>query len=292
MIKILVTGAGGQLGSELRYLFGNDSRFKLIFTTKTELDITDATAVDQIIQDIVPQYCINAAAYTAVDQAENHKEKAYAVNVKGAENMARACLKKNVPLFHFSTDYVYHTRQNRPYQEGDATMPRGVYAKSKFEGDNRIQEIYDVAYIIRTSWVYSSFGLNFVKTMLRLSSERDSLKVVYDQIGSPTYAADLAQAVLAMITHLDEDKGRADELAGVYHFSNEGVCSWYDFAKAIFEIADIDCAVHPIKTSEYPTPAERPPFSVLDKEKIKSTFDFEIPHWRDSLRVCLSKIEH
>lgn len=290
MINILVTGGNGQVGSELNFLKANYPNFRLIFTDQDTLDITDEPAVNHMITAKDINYCINCAAYTAVDKAESNAELAERINVEGPKNLAQACLVNQIPLIHFSTDYVYHNDQNTPFKEGDPTSPKGVYAKTKLQGDEVAQQIHLQTMVIRTSWVYSSFGHNFVKTMLRLGNERDNLSVIFDQIGTPTYARDLAKAVLDVIHMVENDEIDSTAIQGVYHYSNEGVTSWYDFAKTIFEINKIDCKVAAIETKDYPTAAERPHFSVLNKHKFKSTFGLEVPHWRESLGECLKAI--
>lgn len=285
MAHILITGANGQLGSEINALSSLYPDFDLFFADRAQLDITDKAAVNRFLDQHPYQYLINGAAYTAVDRAETEPNLARKVNIHGPAILAKACKERAIAMLHFSSDYVYHTEHNRPYKEDDFTAPKGVYAQSKLEGDHAVLESTNNGMIIRTSWVYSSFGHNFVKTMLRLGRERDQLNIVFDQIGSPTYARDLAKASLDII-----QKAKKEEIAGIYHYSNEGVCSWYDFAIAIFEIAGIECTVRPIESKDYPTPAERPPFSVLNKGKIKEDFGLVIPHWKESLRECLSLI--
>jgi dTDP-4-dehydrorhamnose reductase len=233
---------------------------------------------------------INCAAYTAVDKAENDVKLATKINVNGARNLAKACQKYDATLIHISTDYVYHNNQNTPFKEGDKVSPKGVYAKTKLRGDNAVLKFCDKGVILRTSWVYGTFGHNFVKTMLRLGKERESLNVVFDQIGTPTYARDLAKAILKIIYKVENQQVEAAQLRGIFHYSNEGVTSWYDFTQAIFEMRGLSCKVSPIESSQYPTPAQRPPFSVLNKGKIKETFGIEIPHWRESLAECLKEL--
>ncbi len=288
---ILVTGGNGQVGSELKVL-AEESSFKFVFTDYEELDITNPDQVKSFFEANAVSYVINCAAYTAVDKAEEDQEKAHAINVEGALNLAKSCAKSGIPLVHLSTDYVYHSNtQNVPFKEDDYTMPQSIYAATKLEGELVCRAMHELTMVIRTSWVYSSFGNNFVKTMIRLGNDRDKLTVIFDQIGSPTYAADLAQAILEIISK--HDKGIIDDFKfnEIYHYSNEGVCSWFDFAKAIFELESISCQVDPIETKDYPTPAKRPHFSLLNKAKIKSTFDLKIPYWKDSLKVCLEKLK-
>ena len=284
MAKLLITGADGQVGQELRHLATHDSR-SFHFTSRNELDITNAAAIDAYFERVRPDYCLNCAAYTAVDRAESEAELAARINTEGAVNLASACLRYSTRMLHLSTDYVYHNDWNRPLTEDAPTSPRGVYAKTKLSGDEIVRRLLpDASVVLRTSWVYSSFGNNFVKTMLRLGAERDELGIIYDQIGSPTYARDLAAAMLRL-TESD-----AFFQSGIYHYSNEGVCSWYDFAHAIFEMSGTEVNLRPILTTQYPTPAERPPFSLLAKEKFRATFDMQIPYWRDSLRRCLGEL--
>lgn len=287
MTRILVTGSNGQIGQELQFLASQFPDFHFHFVSRNKLDITDKTLINNLFNLQKIDYCINCAAYTAVDKAESEPELAYHINVRGVKNLAEACKNTGATLIHFSSDYVYHTAQNTPFQEDDPTSPQSVYAKTKLEGEAAAQAVATDVMIIRTSWVYSSFGHNFVKTMLRLGAERPELHVVFDQVGTPTYARDLAKAVLEIISKVAENQVDRSLLRGVYHYSNEGVCSWYDFALAIFEMSNIDCKVQPIESMDYPTPAARPPYSVLNKAKIKSTFDLEIPHWRTSLVHCL-----
>lgn len=286
MSKILVTGSNGQVGQEIRHLSTQLPGLEFVFADYAILDITDAPAVTRFFADGQFDYCINCAAYTAVDKAETEVEAARLVNVEGVKNIAQACLATHCQLLHLSTDYVYHNHLNRPLLESDPTQPQSVYASTKLQGDLAALQILPKTLVIRTSWVYSSFGHNFVKTMLRLGKERDQLGIVFDQIGTPTYARDLARAMLAIIQQ--NEKAALAQAGGIYHFSNEGICSWYDFALAIFAIAGIHCEVRPIETAEYPTPASRPPFSVLNKKKIKSQFDLHIPHWQTGLRECLA----
>lgn len=291
MKTILVTGAKGQVGCELQALAPQYPNFDFLYTDLPELSITELSAIEAFLADKEIAYAINCAAYTAVDKAESDEATAKMVNIDGAENLAKICAARSIPFVHFSTDYVYHNTQNTPFKEGDPTSPKGVYAKTKLEGDEIALRIHPNTMILRTSWVYSAHGHNFVKTMLRLGKERDSLNVIFDQIGSPTYAHDLAKTVLDLFQQVEEGQIEAPQLSGVFHYSNEGVLSWYDFAKAIFELAEIDCQVNPIETKDYPTPASRPHFSLLNKEKIRTTFDIQIPYWRDSLKDCLKALE-
>ncbi len=290
MLKILITGAGGQLGRELHVLKAAYPNWEFRAAGRADLDIADASAVQQVFEAFQPDYCLNTAAYTAVDRAEEETDQAFAINAAGAENIAKVCLAHGTRLFHYSTDYVYKDGIGRPLREDDPTAPAGVYAASKLEGDQRVLAALSTATVIRTSWVYSSFGHNFVKTMLRLGQERDQLRVVFDQIGTPTYARHLAVATLSVIEQIESGKTQSADVAGVFHYSNEGVCSWYDFARAIFELTGISCDVSPIESSEYPTPAKRPSFSVLNKAKFKTATGQTIPHWREALQECLQEL--
>lgn len=288
MPTILITGANGQLGQELSTVLKGNDAWQVKLTDKEELDITKHLAVTSYFTELDDlRYVINCAAYTAVDKAEEDVELAHLINMNGAQNLARSAKEIGAQMIQISTDYVYHNDQNVPFKEGDETNPRSVYASTKLAGDNYVQRAHPMAMIIRTSWVYSSFGHNFVKTMMRLGRERDNLSIVFDQIGTPTYARDLAKVIIEIITKVEKGEVEREKMAGIYHFSNEGVTSWYDFALAIFEKEKITCNVSPIETKDYPTPAKRPPFSVLNKNKIKKTFGVEIPHWRESLDDCL-----
>ncbi len=289
MTSILVTGGNGQVGNELQFLAKNYPDFKFLFTDYQELDITDADAVLQAFKEHQFDFCINCAAYTAVDKAEEDAEKAHAINVTGVENLAAACEAVGAQLLQLSTDYVYHNSQNTPFKENDTTNPQSVYASTKLAGDEAA--LAKGGMVIRTSWVYSSFGHNFVKTMLRLGAERDKLTIIFDQIGTPTYARPLADAMLTIMQQATKDSTAKAKLSGIYHYSNEGVTSWYDFAMAIFELRNIEVNVLPIETKDYPTPAKRPPFSVLNKGKIKEAFGIEIPYWKESLKDCLEVLE-
>jgi dTDP-4-dehydrorhamnose reductase len=289
-MNILVTGSNGQLGSELQFLAVQFPQFKFIFVDVADLDITDAKAVTRFFNQHNIHFCINCAAYTAVDKAETDIALCRKINATGAANLAKACANIQAMLVHISTDYVYHNRQNTPFKEGDTTSPKGMYAKTKLEGDLKVLKINPLTIVLRTSWVYSTFGHNFVKTMLRYGKERPEMRVVFDQIGTPTYARDLAQAILEILAKVESKEVAIAAAQGVFHYSNEGVTSWYDFAHAIFEIAQINCKVIPIETAAYPTPAKRPPFSVLNKGKIKAVFGIEIPHWKDSLKKCMENL--
>jgi len=279
---VLVTGANGQLGQAIQSISGNYPEIDFVFCDSSSLDITNSENVNQIFEKVKPNYCINAAAYTAVDKAESEQEKAFSINVMGAKNLAETCKENHTTLLHVSTDFVFDGNKSTPYSEEDIPNPTGVYGQTKLDGERAIQETFDKYYIIRTSWVYSQFANNFMKTMIRLGSERDSLSVVNDQVGTPTNAVDLAE-VLVKICLTSNLQPPTSNLHGIYNFSNEGQCSWYDFAKKIFEVNNITIDLTPIPTTSYPTPAKRPAYSVLDKRKIKKAFDLQINHWEDSL---------
>ncbi|MEL6636728.1 MAG: dTDP-4-dehydrorhamnose reductase [Bacteroidota bacterium] len=287
MPAILVTGALGQVGQELQFHQPQYPDWSFTFIDRAEVDLTEPGAIQQFFADHHFDFCINCAAYTAVDRAETEAELATAVNTRAVEWLTEACRQRRCRLIHLSTDYVYHNALNRPLLETDPTHPKSVYARTKLAGDLLVRERLPEAWVVRTSWVYSTYGHNFVKTMLRLGRERDELGIVYDQVGTPTYARHLARALLRMIARVVEGQEQA---GGIYHYSNEGVCSWYDFALAIFAIEGIDCRVRPILTSAYPTPARRPPFSLLNKQKICRDFDLSIPHWRTGLTECLAAL--
>jgi len=282
MHRILITGSNGQLGSEIRELSKNDSSNFFFYTDVAELDITDKSAVNNFIENHQIDIVINCAAYTQVDKAEEDEKTAFLINATAPGNLAEACKKYDATLFHISTDYVFDGSNNVPYIETESTSPLGVYGRSKLKGEEIIQQSGCSYIIIRTSWLYSSFGHNFVKTIARLSSEKDELKVVFDQIGTPTYARDLATAILEIIQN-DQFIDRK----GIYHYSNEGVCSWYDFAIAINEFFGNDCLIRPCHSDEFPAKVTRPHYSVLDKTKIKNDFSLEIGYWRDSLCKCV-----
>ncbi len=279
--KILVTGSNGQLGNELRDLSGHYPGFEMIFTDLPELDITDPDALEHFLKNQKPDFLINCAAYTAVDKAESEPEKAMAINAGAVALMAAAALKHSFKLLHISTDYVFSGQHFKPYTEEDATNPQSAYGKSKLEGEKAIMQSGANAVILRTSWLYSAYGHNFVKTILRLAKERNEIKVVFDQVGTPTWAADLAKCIIELI-----DRPQPENCS-IYHYSNEGVCSWYDFAQTIIKIEGLHCKVLPVRSKEFPTPAPRPAYSLLDKSKIKNDFLVKIPWWRESLEKCL-----
>lgn len=285
MPKVLVTGANGQLGSEIRMLSSEYPHYDFTFTDRTALDLGNLCKMEDYFETNRFDVIINCAAYTAVDKAESESELADTINHRFVSMLAKIAKRNNSKLIHISTDYVFDGKNYRPYCENDPTDPQGIYGKSKRDGENAILTVSpENTLIIRTSWVYSSFGNNFVKTMLRLGKERDSLGVIFDQVGTPTYARDLAKAILDILPKINNS---APE---IYHYSNEGAISWYDFAKAIFEFTGVECTVNPITTDQYPLPASRPHYSLLNKTKIKNDFNLLIPYWRDSLQECLTKL--
>lgn len=273
---VVVTGATGQLGQALQFIAKNHPEIQFHFYSSSDLDITKKNSIETVFEKIKPNFCINAAAYTAVDKAESEKDLAQLINASGSKNLAEICNNFNTTLIHVSTDFVFDGEKEIPYSEGDLTNPQGIYGKTKRQGELEITKVARHYFIIRTSWLYSQFGNNFMKTMLRLSQERSSLNVVSDQIGTPTHAVDLANAIIKVILSTSKNYG-------IYHFSNEGTASWYDFAKKIFEVNKVDIDLKPISTLEFPTPAKRPKYSVLDKSKIKSEFNITINNWEDSL---------
>lgn len=291
---ILVTGANGQVGQCFQQLAPAFPGWNFRFAGSNELDIADKRAVFRYFKEHSGiKWVINCAAYTAVDKAESESGNAKKINVAGAKNLAEACARSGAIMIHFSTDYVYHSiRQNTAYKETDPVSPKGVYARTKLAGETAAFKAHPGGVmVVRTSWVYAAIGQNFVKTMLRLGRERDSLRVVADQIGTPTYAPDLALATLQIMEKATTGTIAKDSLSGIWNYSNEGVTSWYDFAQAIFDLKNIHCRVEPIESVDYPTPAQRPPFSVLNKHKIKSAFQLEIPHWQASLKKCLALLD-
>lgn len=284
--KILVTGANGQLGSEINELSVTYPGYEWVFCTREQMPLDNEKACIDFLAVTQPQFVVNCAAYTAVDKAElpEEKESLFAINATTVKAIAAFCKEKDIRLIHISTDYVFAGTGNVPYKETDTTDPVNIYGASKLAGEQYITAFNSDAVIIRTAWVYSRYGKNFVKTMLRLMQDKPAISVVNDQIGTPTYAADLAQVIITII-------GTNEWHPGIYHFSNEGNISWFDFAVAIKELSHSSCTVNPIPTSSFPTPAKRPAYSVLDKTKIKTTFDIHINNWRDSLASCLQKIQ-
>jgi dTDP-4-dehydrorhamnose reductase len=283
-VNILVTGSNGQVGSEIKELSSNYP-YNFFFTDRETLDITNEEAIKNFVQKNNINTIINCAAYTAVDKAESDEITADLVNRKAVKKLAKISLLNNIKLIHISTDYVFDGKAYKPYCEEFQTNPKSVYGKTKLDGELEMQRINPTnSIIIRTSWVYSSFGANFVKTMLRLGKEKESLGVIFDQVGTPTYAAYLAKIILDIIPKIENHK------VEIYNYSNEGVLSWYDFAKEIMKMAKLPCQINPIETKEYPTPAKRPHYSLLNKAKIKSTFGIEIPYWKDGLDDCLRRL--
>lgn len=282
-MNILITGCNGQLGNELQLLEKEDAANNYFNTDVAELDITNVEAIEQFLAANSIEGIVNCAAYTAVDKAEANEELCTLLNAEAPGFLAHAIEKRGGWMIQISTDYVFDGTRHVPYQEDDDTCPNSVYGRTKLVGEFNVLKLCQQAMVIRTAWLYSTFGNNFVKTMIRLGNEKPELGVVADQIGTPTYARDLARAIMTAI-----DQGIRP---GIYHFSNEGVASWYDFTKAIHRLAGITtCRVRPLHTSEYPTAAQRPPYSVLDKTKIKQTYDIEIPYWEESLKECIDKL--
>ncbi|WP_029906238.1 dTDP-4-dehydrorhamnose reductase [Prevotella sp. 10(H)] len=286
--NILITGANGQLGSEIRRIADNyKSTFRFFFTDVAELDITEQQAIDGYLKENNIDYIVNCAAYTAVDKAEDDSDLCYKINRDAVANIASAAASNDVKVIHISTDYVYDGTASKPYIETDKVNPQSVYGKSKLEGEDALLKICPQSIIIRTAWLYSIFGNNFVKTMIRLGRERDTLNVVADQTGAPTNAADLADTIMKILVYSESNKFES----GIYHYSNEGVTNWYDFTLAIHKDAGITtCKVSPITTDQYPAKATRPKYSVLDKSKIKATFGISIPKWEDSLNICVREL--
>ncbi|GEP96082.1 dTDP-4-dehydrorhamnose reductase [Chitinophaga cymbidii] len=282
MKNILVTGANGQLGQAITAMAAQYPDFRFFYTDKDTLDITSPEAVDAYFSGQTIDAVINCAAYTAVDKAETDEEAAFLLNFQAPLILAEAAAKHNSAFIHISTDYVFDGRHYRPYTEQNETSPQSIYGASKLRGEAAVLGYHPNAIIIRTSWLYSRYGVNFVLRMQELMKEKESLNVVYDQVGTPTYAPDLAAAILAILQH-------PEPAGGIYHYSNEGVASWYDFAIAIKGLTGASCGISPVTSDAYPTAAKRPAYSVLNKEKIKSVFGITIPYWKDSLAVCLGK---
>jgi len=283
MGKILIIGAGGQLGQCLKTVAERRSINEIVSPPEAEANILDQPGLNALLAKEKPAFVINCAAYTAVDKAEDEAEMAKAVNETGAANLASACAAHSATLIHISTDFVFEGNEVKLLIEDDVAKPINVYGQTKLDGETAVKNRLDAHFIIRTSWLYSEYANNFVKTMLKLGAERDELGIIADQVGTPTYAIDLANAIFDII----QSQSTA---YGLYHYSNEGVTSWYDFAKAIFEISKTNVKANPIPGSAYPTKAKRPAFSVMDKSKIKQAFNIEIPYWRNSLEACISKI--
>jgi dTDP-4-dehydrorhamnose reductase len=284
MSNILVIGGKGQLGQCLEEKIQDTTQANtFVFLGSADVDIKDATQIESVFEKYQPTYCINCAAYTAVDNAEDEKEMAFEINEAAVKRLAESCLKHQTTLIHISTDFVFNGDSSIPLTETLPTNPVNVYGLSKLKGELQVQDIMEQYYIIRTSWLYSEKANNFCKTMLKLAQSRDSLTVIYDQVGTPTYAMDLAEVILQIIN-------KDNKAYGLYHYSNEGVASWYDFAKAIFEFAEVDMKVTPVASSAFVTKAKRPHYSVLNKTKIKQNLGIKIPYWRDSLNICIQNL--
>lgn len=284
MGNIVVIGAGGQLGQCIKKIVGLRTIENVVFPEENMANILDVPALERLFEQTKPAYVINCAAYTAVDKAEDEADIAKAVNETGARNLAQLCKKHQATLLHISTDFVFEGAEVKLLKEDDEVDPISVYGATKLDGELAIIDELDQYVIIRTSWLYSEFANNFVKTMLKLGADRDELNIIADQVGTPTYAIDLANAIFDIIQH-------PEKKYGTYHFSNEGVTSWYDFAKAIFDLSGTKVKVNPIPTSAYPTKAKRPHFSVMDKTKIKADYDVQVPYWLDSLEVCIEVLK-
>jgi len=279
-----VTGSNGQLGSEIKAI-SSDYSYKFFFTDRNNIDITSKESINEFCQINNINVIINCAAYTAVDKAQSDEINADLINRKAVKKLALVSQELDIKLIHISTDYVFDGKNFKPYCEEFQTNPQSIYGKTKLDGENEMRDINPKnSIIIRTSWVYSYYGNNFVKTMLRLGKEKEELGVIFDQVGTPTYAKDLAITILDIVPQINNQK------VEIYNYSNEGVLSWYDFAKEIMKMAKLDCKINPIETYQYPTPAKRPHFSLLNKNKIKSTFNIEIPYWKDGLDDCLRRL--
>ncbi len=284
-MKVLVTGANGQLGSALRRVLDREMPGEAIYTGREDLDLTDAAAVEVFMRDREVTHVVNCAAYNAVDRAEEEKRECALVNTDAVKNLAAAADLLGAKIIHLSTDYVFDGTNHRPYRESDKVNPISQYGTTKRKGETALLALAPESIIIRTAWLYSDTGHNFVRTMLAMAEKQDRIRVVCDQIGTPTYARDLANAILAVLkSH--------QWVAGIYHFTNEGAASWYDYAKAIFRIAGKDVNVVPIPTEDYPTPASRPAYSILDRSRIKATYGVEIPHWEEALADCIKLIQN
>jgi dTDP-4-dehydrorhamnose reductase len=286
MKTIWVTGSKGQLGTEIRIQNKKPEQYNFIYTDIEELDLTNSEEVINFTIANKPDIIINCAAFTNVDKAESEKDAAFRLNSDVASLLSEISVEYNCTLIHISTDYVFDGKSSTPYEEYDPTSPQSVYGMSKLIGENTVLR-NNRNLIIRSSWLYSAHGNNFLKTMLRLGKEKESLGVVYDQVGSPTSAADLALAILQIC---DKILASGENYGGIYHYSDEGVCSWYDFSKTIMKLANLKCIINPITTEQYPLPAKRPAYSVFNKKKIKDTFGIKIPYWRDSLESCIRQL--
>lgn len=283
--KILVTGSNGQLGKELQRICQTLPGYEFIFLSKSDMPVNQFEMVRHIFNTLKPVYCINCAAYTAVDKAEEEKDLAFEINGEAVGVLAAVCLAHETKFIHISTDYVFDGKGNKPYVETDETSPVNAYGASKLKGEEEAFRYNPDSLIIRTSWVYSEFGKNFVKTMLRLMADKNSISVVNDQVGSPTYAADLADVIFKIIQY-------PEWKPGIYHYSNEGVITWFDFANAVKEIAGTNTEISPVSTAEFPTPAKRPAYSVFNKQKIQDSFGIKLKDWISSLAVCIQQIKN
>ncbi|MGV3640813.1 MAG: dTDP-4-dehydrorhamnose reductase [Adhaeribacter sp.] len=283
MSTIIVFGASGQLGQCLQFVSRQKQINTIHFLPEESANILDQDKLKEVFEQYQPAYCINCAAYTAVDKAEDEVDLARKINCDGARNLARLCQSFGTTLVHISTDFVFAGDGNQPLSESEEAKPINVYGLTKLEGEQAVQQETARHFILRTSWLYSEFGNNFVKTMLRLGKEKEELRIIWDQLGTPTYAIDLATCILDLI-------GSGSQAYGIYHYSNEGATTWYDFAQAIFDLSHTRVKVLPVRTSEYVTKAIRPPFSVMDKTKIKTNLQISIPHWRESLATCISRL--
>ncbi len=289
---LLITGARGQLGRCFEALASQYPQWHFLWADSTQVDIASRAALRRFWAEHQPDGCINCAAYTAVDRAESEPQRAYRTNAQGPRYLAELCAQSGAFLIHFSTDYVYHGRYNLPLLEDAPTHPRSVYARTKLAGDRAVlRHLPQRGMVIRTSWLYSPYGQNFARTILHLGRQRPELRVVFDQIGTPTYAPHLAQAVLHILERIRTQQCALEALAGIWHYSHEGVCSWYDFAQAVVDLKGLSCRIQPIRTHEYPTTAARPPFSVLDKAKIKAAFALDIPHWRRGVEQWAAEVK-
>ena len=288
MTKILVTGGKGQLGQSFQSITSQYDNIETIFTDVEELDICNIENITEYLTNTDIKYIINCAAYTAVDKAETDQTASTRLNATAVKNIGKAAKEHGIKVIHISTDYVFDGNSHKPYNESDYAVPASFYGQTKLLGEKYLMEEQPDSIIIRTAWLYSEFGNNFVKTMIKLGNERDELRVVADQIGSPTYAVDLAESILDIISKIENNSVKF--VAGIYHYSNEGVCSWYDFTINIHQMMGIECKVMPIESKEYPTAAPRPYYSVLNKTKIKTTYKLNVPYWRISLENCLRKL--
>jgi dTDP-4-dehydrorhamnose reductase len=290
---ILVTGKNGQLGQSILSLIGSYPLSTFTFVDREALDLSSSESIERYFKDKKFDVIINCAAYTAVDKAETESGLADQINHLAVKQLAQIAKKQDATFIHLSTDYVFNGQNYKPYEETDKTDPQSVYGLSKLKGEQALEAINPKGIIIRTSWVYSEYGNNFVKTMLRLGKEKVQLGIIFDQVGTPTYAGDLAKAVLDIVESkkLAEVENNDANSNNIFHYSNEGVCSWYDFAKTIFEFSGIECNVSPIETKDYPTPAERPHYSLMNKAKMKNTFAISIPYWKDSLQMCVQRLK-